>query len=127
MALSGAGKLFGSQIPYERNDVLVPAGERLWAKISDLLRHPLGARVYQTVLGFGDPSVRQILQGLANEPRLGAGQGHLKLSSLGAVLGFLLPVLGRAARNMHNPQKARAEFQAYIESQLVHPNIPPSK
>lgn len=123
MALSGAGKLFGSQIPYDRNEVLVPAGERLWAKISDLLRHPMGARVYQTVLGFGDPSVRQILQGLANEPRLGAGQGHLKLSSVGAVLGFLLPALGRAARNMHNPQKARAEFQSYIESQLVPPGI----
>jgi pyruvate,water dikinase len=123
IALSGAGKLFGAQIPYDKNDVLVPAGERLWAKISDLLRHPMGARVYQTVLGFGDPSVRQILQGLAHEPRLGAGRGHLKLSSIGAVLGFLLPVLARAARNMHNPQKAREEFQSYIESQLIPPSI----
>jgi pyruvate,water dikinase len=123
MALSGAGKLFGAQIPYDQNDVLVPAGERLWAKISDLLRNPIGIRIYQAILGFGDPSVRQILQGLAKEPRLGAGQGHLTLSSLGAVLGFLLPVLGRAARNMHNPQKAREEFQSYVESQIVPPKI----
>lgn len=123
MAFSGAGKLFGAQISYNQNDVLVSAGERLWIKISDLLRNPVGARVYQTFLGLGEPSVRQILQGLANEPRLGVGTGHVKLSSLGALLGFLLPVLGRAARNMHSPQKARAEFQSYIESQLVHPNI----
>ena len=123
MAFSGAGKLFGAQIAYDQTDVLVPAGERLWIKISDLLRNPVGASVYQTFLGFGEPSVRQILQGLANEPRLGAGQGHVKLSSVGALLGFILPVIGRAAMNMHNPQKARAEFQSYIESQLVPPNI----
>jgi pyruvate,water dikinase len=123
MALSGAGRLFGAEIRYDQADVIVPAGERLWIKISDLLRNPMGARVYQTVLGFADPSVSQILQGLAKEPRLGAGQGHVKLSSIGAVLGFLLPALGRVVRNMHDPQKARAEFQAYIESQLVPPNI----
>ena len=123
MALSGAGKLFGAQILYYQADVIVPAGERLWIKVSDLLRNPVGARVYQTILGFAEPSVRQILQGLANEPRLGTRQGHVKLSSIGAVLGFLFPVLGRVARNMHNPLKARAEFQAYIESQLVPPTI----
>src|SRR5688572_2708630 len=123
MAFSGAGKLFGAQVTYDQTDVLVPAGERLWIKISDLMRNPVGASVYQTFLGFGEPSVRQILQGLANEPRLGAGKGHVKLSSIGALLGFILPVLGRAAKNMHNPQKARAEFQSYIESQLVHPDI----
>jgi rifampicin phosphotransferase len=123
MAFSGAGKLFGAQIRYDENEILVPAGERLWIRISDVLSNPLGARVYKTILGFGEPSVRQILQGLANEPRLGAGKGHIKLSTVGALLGFILPVVGRAARNMHNPQKARTEFQTYIESQLVHPHI----
>ncbi len=88
MAFSGAGKLFGAQVTYDQTDVLVPAGERLWIKISDLMRNPMGARVYQTFLGFGEPSVRQILQGLANEPRLGAGKGRVELSSIGAVLGF---------------------------------------
>jgi rifampicin phosphotransferase len=123
MAFSGAGKLFGAQIRYDQNEILVPAGERLWIKISDLLRNPLGARVYKTILGFGEPSVRQILQGLANERRIGAGKGHVKLGTIGALLGFILPVFGRAAINMHDPQKARAEFQAYLESQLVSPNI----
>ena len=123
MAFSGAGKLFGAQILYDQTDVLVPAGERLWIKISDLLRNPVGARVYQTILGFGEPSIRQILQRLANEPRLGAGKGQVKLSTLGALLGFFLPIMGRAAINMHNPQKARAEFQSYIESQLIHPRL----
>ena len=123
MALSGAAGMFGAQVRYDQNQVLVLAGERLWIRISDVLRHPIGARAYKTIFGFGEPSVRQILNGLANEPRLGTGKGHLKLGTVAALVGFLLPVLGRAAITMHDPQKARATFQAYIESQLVHPNI----
>jgi pyruvate,water dikinase len=123
MAASGAGKLFGAQVRYDQNDVVVPAGERLWIRSDDALRNPIGARVYRTFLGFGEPSVRQILQGLSGEPRLGVGKGHVKISTAGALLGFVVPIFGRAAVNMHDPQKARAEFQAYIESQLVHPTI----
>ena len=123
MAASGAGNLFGAQVSYDQNDVVVTAGERLWIRINDVLRNPLGARAYQTFLAFGEPSVRQILQGLAGDPRLGVGKGHLKISTAGSLLGFVLPIFGRAAVNMHDPQKARAEFQAYIESQLVHPEV----
>jgi rifampicin phosphotransferase len=123
MAFSGAGRLFGAQIPYDQTQVLVPAGERLWIRISDLMRNPLGSRIYETALGFGEPSVRQILRGLAHEERLGAGKGHLRLNTLGALLGFLLPIMGRAALNMHDPKKARETFQAYIESQLIQPGI----
>ena len=123
MAFSGAGKLFRTPVRYHQTETLVPAGERLWIKISDLLRNPVGARVYETILGFGDPSVRQILQGLAKEPRLGAGQGHLKLRTAGSLLAFVFPIMGRAAVNMHDPQRARVDFQTYIENQLVHPTI----
>jgi pyruvate,water dikinase len=123
MAFSGAGRLFGAQISYNETEVLVPAGERLWIRISDLMRNPLGPRVYETALGFGEPSVRQILRGLAQEERLGAGKGQLRLSTVGALLGFLLPIMGRAALNMHDPKKARETFQAYIESQLIQPSI----
>lgn len=123
MAFSGVANLFGARVRYDQTDVLVPAGERLWIRISDVLRNPIGVRVIQTFLGFGEPSVRQILRGLVNEPRLGMGKGHLKLSTLGAMLGVLVPIAGRAAINMHDPEKARATFQAYIESQLVQPNV----
>jgi pyruvate,water dikinase len=123
MAFSGAGNLFGARIRYDETDVLVSAGERLWVKISDLLRNPLGARVYETVLGFAEPSVRQILRTLSNDPRLGTGKGHLKLRSLGALLSFIFPLARRAVINTHNPQKARESFQAYFESQVVQPTI----
>ncbi len=123
IALSGAARMFGAESRYDQNEVLVPAGERLWVRFNDILRNPIGARMYKTILGFAEPSVRQILQGLAKEPRLGAGQGHLKLSTIAAVLGFVLPVLGRVAVNMHDPQKTRLKFQADLASRLVQPEI----
>jgi rifampicin phosphotransferase len=123
IAFSGAATLFGAQVRYDQNEVLVPAGERLWIKISDVLRHPIGARVYETFLGFGEPSVRQILRGLANEPRLGVGKGQLRFNTVLGLLGFFLPIVGRAGINMYDPEKARTNLQTYIESQLVPPNI----
>jgi len=120
---STAAKMFGAQIRYDETDVLMPAGERLWIKISDVMRNPLGRRVYRAILGFGEPSVGQILRGLEREARLRAAEGQLKFSTVRALLSFLLPLLPRAASTMHDPEKARSVFNAYIESQLTHPNI----
>lgn len=123
MFFSGAAKLFGAQIRYYETDVLVPAGERLWIKISDIMHNPLGRRVYKNILGFVEPSVGQIVRGLAAEPRLGADEGHLKFNTLRALLGFLLPILARAAGAVHDPEEARVGFNAFIETQLIHPHI----
>ena len=123
MFFSIAGKMFGAQIRYDETEGVVPAGERLWIKISDVMRNPLGRRVYRTVLGFGEPSVGQILGKLADELRLRAGEAHLKFSTVRAILGFLLPILPRAASSIHDPEKTRSGFNAFIESQLIHPNI----
>src|SRR5688572_26495765 len=123
MFFSTAAKMFGAQIRYDETEILMPAGERLWIKISDVMRHPLGRRVYRTVLGFGEPSVGQILRGLEEEPRLDAGQGRLKFGTLRALLSFALPIIPRVAGTIHDPDKARAVFTAYIERQLIHPTI----
>ncbi len=123
MFFSTAAKLFSAQIRYDETDVLLPAGERLWIKISDVMRSPLGRRVYRTILGFGEPSVGQILRGLEGEPRLGAAKGQLNFSTIRALLGFLLPLLPRAASTLHDPEKARSAFDSYIESHLIRPNI----
>ena len=123
MLVGHAARMFGAQVRYDETEALVPAGERLWIRISDVMRHPLGRRLYRTLLRFGEPSVRQILLGLENEARIGAGQGHLKLSTIHALLGFALPILPRAARTVHDPEKTHADFTAYVESQLVHPTI----
>jgi rifampicin phosphotransferase len=121
---ASAGKLFGAQINPNEENVLVPAGERLWIRISDVVRHPLGSRIIGGALNFVEPSAGKILRSLISDPRLGAGAGQIKLSTVRRLVYFAVPVLGRFARNMLQPQKARAEFDAAIESSLASIQIP---
>jgi pyruvate,water dikinase len=114
----GAGQMFGVHLGYDEQTAMVPAGERLWIKISDVIRHPLGQRLFGMFLGFVEPSVEQILRGLASEPRLGAGQGKFTFTTARRLARFALPILGRMAGTMLNPQRARADFDALIEQGL---------
>jgi phosphohistidine swiveling domain-containing protein len=115
---SGGARMFDVHVAYDEQKVLVPAGQRLWIKVSDFLRHPLGRRVSGALLGYIEPSIRQILRGLANEPQLGAGQGRFRLSTVLRLMRFALPILVRFVRNIHNPEKARADFDALIKQEL---------
>ncbi len=120
---TGGAKIFGVQVAYDAQTVLVPAGERLWIKVSDLVRHPLGRRVFSALLGFIEPSIGKILRGLVDEPQLGAGKGRFKLSTARRLAGFALTMLGRFARTLHNPEKARADFDQLIERELSTAHI----
>jgi len=120
---AGGAQIFGVHVAYDEQKVLVPAGERLWIKVSDLVRHPLGNRMFGALLGFIEPSIGQILRGLVDEPQLGAGQGRLKLSTVRRLVGFALLMLGRFVRTVHNPEKARADFDQLIEQELSKAQI----
>jgi pyruvate,water dikinase len=115
---TGGAQMFHVDIPYDQQKVLVPAGERLWIKVSDLLRHPLGKRIFSALLGYIEPSIGQILRRLADEPQLGAGSGRVKLSTVWRLMRFALPILVSFARNVHNPEKARADFDELIKQEL---------
>jgi phosphohistidine swiveling domain-containing protein len=120
----GIGQKLGVQIAYEEQDVMALAGERIWIKISDMLRHPLGYRLTGGFLGFIEPSVAQILRPLLDDPRLGAGQGRFKFSTLRRLLGFFLPVAWNSLWTMLRPARARARFDARLETYLKTIRIP---
>jgi phosphohistidine swiveling domain-containing protein len=122
--VAGAGKMFGTQIDPQQENVLVPAGERLWIRISDVVRHPLGSRVIGGALNFIEPSAGKILKSLIQDPRLGAGTGKMQFSTVRRLSGFALPILGRFAQNMLRPEKARASLDAAVESYLAAMQIP---
>ena len=123
---AGAGKMFGTQIDPNEENVLVPAGERLWIRISDVVRHPIGNRVLGGALNFIEPSAGKILKSLIADPRIGAGTGRIKFSTASRMARFAIPVLGRFARNMLQPEKARADFDADIEAFLAVTQIAPA-
>jgi phosphohistidine swiveling domain-containing protein len=121
----GMGKRLGAKINYEAQEVLEVAGERIWARISDLIRNPLGNRIFGGFLGFIEPSVGQILRQLVADPRLGAGQGRLKYTTLRRLLDFFLPVAANTLLTMLRPDQARERFDALLESYLQTVHITP--
>jgi pyruvate,water dikinase len=123
---AGAGAMFGLRLKPEEVDLFAPAGERIWIKISDFIRHPIGNRLFGELLSFVEPSVGRILKLLAADPRLGAGTGKLKLSTLRRLARFALPVLARLARNTLHPDDARYPFEAAITERLSTARIPPA-
>ena len=121
-----AGKMFGAQVSAEEEKVLVPAGERLWIRISDVIRHPLGKRIIGGALSFVEPSAGKIIQPLMADPRLEAGKGSLKFSTVRRLTGFGIPVLAHFAGNMLRPEQARAQFDSAIASYLATAQIAPA-
>jgi pyruvate,water dikinase len=123
---AGAGAMFGLQLTADEQKLFAPAGQRIWIKISDVIRNPIGSKIFQQALTFVEPSVGQIIASLADERLLGRGSGKLKFSTLGRVIRFALPVLARLARNMLLPERGRAEFGAVIATKLATAQIAPA-
>ena len=117
----GATHLFGVQTAYDQVSVLTPAGERLWIRVSDVMRHPIGARVYPEFLAVIEPSVAAILKPLSVEPGLQTGKGKIRPGTIFRLLRFALPIFGRVLHTLHDPEGARAGFEAYIERELSKP------
>jgi phosphohistidine swiveling domain-containing protein len=126
VAAGAATSLFGVKARYDEIDLFGLAGERIWIKISDVLRHPVGQRAAVIFLGFVEPSIAQILKTLSADPHLGAGQGRFKFSTLRRLAGFFVPIIFQAVGSMLRPAKARAAFDAAIEGYLAAATIAPA-
>ncbi len=124
--IAGAGRMFGVTIAFDQSDLFAAAGERLWIKLSDVLRHPLGRRLAPVMLGVVEPSIAQILVPLLADPRLGAGQGRLRLTTVRRMARFLLPVLGSFIHSLLRPEQARAVFDADLEGYLAAARVAPA-
>ncbi len=124
---AGAGEIFGVHLTLEEQKVFASAGQRIWVRISDVIRNPLGSRIFMPALAYVEPSVGQILESLAEEPELGRATGTLKLSSLGRLARFALPVAVRMVSAMLWPERARAAFDQLIEAKLAAARIPPAE
>jgi phosphohistidine swiveling domain-containing protein len=123
---AGAGKMFGVRLKPEEVDVFAMAGERVWIKFSDVMRHPLGSRIFKGVLGIIEPSSGQILRSLSADPRVGVGEGKFKFSTARRLIRFVAPIFLQVVRNMLRPETARARFDADIEMYLSTARLPPA-
>ena len=121
-----AGNMFGLTLKRDEIHVLTAAGERIWIRISDVIRNPLGNHILDFFLDYIEPSVGQIIKQIAGEPAVGAGKGTLKFSTLRALAFFALPMMVQIIHNLIDPENARAHFDKQIDDYLANARIPPS-
>ena len=107
LLLTGAGMMLGIKADYEHLDVFALAGERIWVRMDGVVRNPVGVRFYRTMLPMVEPSVAQILDSLASEPGLKAGQGRLKPGTVWRLALFMLWLLPWIISSLWNPERAR--------------------
>lgn len=124
--IAGAASIFAPPPAPDGLRVFAPAGQRLWVRISDLIRHPIGGHVFERLVGFIEPNAKSILEPLMLDPQLGARRGRLKLSTLVGLTSFILPVLPRILYSVLEPERARARLDGQIEAQLATAEIAPA-
>lgn len=115
---AGGAKLFGFTYTLETQPVLAPAGERMWIRVTPVLRNRLGRKVAPKVLDVIEPSIGQAVKGLLQEPSFPANRSPqgATLLRIGRFVGSLLP---RLARTVRTPDAARTDLERLTETMLA--------
>src|SRR5574340_96060 len=113
------GKLFGMHMTAENQAVIYEAGERLWINISTLLRNSVGRKVAAGSLEFMEPTVRQALNEVLDDPRLQPGQPGISRKAKGQIVRFAVPLAGNLLLNMIAPAARRKAIVGYGEKELA--------
>ena len=111
---AGGASLFGIDDDHETQGVLKMAGERLWAKLAPILRHPIGARIVPWIFSGVEPGSNQTMKQIIANPRIKAGKGGLQLSGMRRMGKFMVRMLKRILPAAHKPEgQAEQIRQAY--------------
>lgn len=109
----GFGGAFGFNNTLATQTVLYTAGERLWARVTPLLRNRIGRRLLHTFAGVADAGIGQALAQVEADPDWSAA-GWPRRSSLGHVTLFLRRVLPVMAFSLLRPERSRQVFQRQL-------------
>lgn len=115
-ASGGAAVFAGRPSDPDRQGFVAVAGERLWARVDALVRHPLGARVVPTMLSIGEPGTGAILRRLQRDPAWQPPRTRPDPRSLLPVLRFARLVLPALPLTLVAPAVRRRRFDAAMEA-----------
>lgn len=118
LIFAGGARLFGLDYTLETQPLLVTAGERLWARMTLVLRNRLGRKIIRKVLGVIEPSIGQAVEQLLTEAALATAGLPQRATALriGRFVRSLLPTL---VRTLRAPDRERAAVQSLMERTLA--------
>ncbi len=115
---AGAAGLFGYRLTAETQKVIHSAAERLFIRITGLVRNGVGRRLLRAALGFLEPSIQEAMLALWDDPRLAATGGPTP-RTMRRIVPVLVPVAGRQILTLLQPEAQRARFQREVDDLAV--------
>ena len=106
---AGGAELLGFQVDYRSQKAIFPAGERLWADVTPVIRNRQGRRLFQKFLPFVEPGGADAVQSYLDDPRL-AAQGDVRPETVRRFVGFIRPQLPRVFKTLVQPERSRQEL-----------------
>ncbi len=104
---AGAG-LFGIRVTAETQNVLFAAGERLWVNFTPILRNSVGRRIVPSVLALVEPTVRQAVEQIWDDPRLQPGHPGISFHARTQLARFAVRLIPNIILNLIAPRRRRA-------------------
>ena len=104
---TGAG-LFGFHVTAATQTVMYSAGERLWVNITSLVRNSTGREIVPVALEMVEPSTRQALLSILDDPRLQPKASGIRPRTMLRLARFAVPMLANVLLNLASPEKRRA-------------------
>ncbi len=95
--------LFGTGVEEQNQTVLYSAGERLWTNFTPIFRNTFGRKVIPYVFEMVEPTIKQALDQLWDDPRLQPTRKGISFKALIQLSLFALPVGGNVFLNLMAP------------------------
>jgi phosphohistidine swiveling domain-containing protein len=102
-----AAGLFGMKRTSETPTGLYSAGERLWVNFTTILRNSFGRRVVPVVLDLVEPTIRQAVISILDDPHLQPGKAGISLKARLQLARFFLPTGASVLLNLAAPRWRR--------------------
>jgi pyruvate,water dikinase len=103
---TGAG-LFGVRVTRRTQSVLYAAGERLWINFTPVLSNSIGRRIVPVVLSMVEPTVRQAVEQIQDDPRLQPVRQGISFHARLHIARFLVPMAANVLLNLAAPRRRR--------------------
>ncbi len=114
----GSG-LFGIQASADTQTALYEAGERLWARITTLMRNSVGRKAVPVVLSMVEPGMREAILKVLEEPALKPAREGISWHARRQLARFFVPLAGNVLLNWISPDARRELIVGQGETVLL--------
>jgi phosphohistidine swiveling domain-containing protein len=102
-----ASGLFGVRVTPQTQKILYDAGERLWVNFTPILTNSFGRRVVPVVLNLVEPTIRQAVEQIKDDPRLQPGRRAFSMRARFKLVRFFAPLAANIWLNLLSPRRRR--------------------